>query len=805
MTFSTRGNPRIAQSGVALTSLGAVGGARGTAAGALRVFVEFLTTYDKQNLEALEDDLRQLDHAQNNSVIAEEKRQRRLAKVQRDLTEIEKVSRGRLNTALRSDLKEIEALEGSRSKHNRETAVQLRNQFNAAARARGATQAELGLLARRSKLERQRDRELARQERADKGQTDRLKQRVQLEGQLSKVQAGRAALGPRLAGLAIGAVGGIIGGAILGVGFQLADTAIRAIGDAIQDIVDPSRHARESIAALGEEVANLAKSENLTFFEAAAQKAAEFGLESDRLVVNQLALAAASQAASEAVKDYIEFLKFAGDAEALERQSIKELTDQLVRNAIARGELNKDRDPFITLPFIDPSREEQAARRQELLNEATEAYNRIIDIATRKTEENARAKRDLADANALASIAQERLNDALQTQADAALSAIDARIDALELEPSARTQSLEAALERAQGGSGSSRELQNIAEERSIILLRQRLRLLGENINLEQFSGRFLLEAINARIAALQKQGDEQDRLNKLLDLQFRASQTLRRQQGETISDFIQRRAQENRQILTEQADLQRQALISELQDRKESVQDEVALAELAERRREVLRREGLNAHIKSLQKQLEESRKADKKTLENKRQALEAEKRAIQEKVKEAGRLASQQSIEETLAAIRGAKSLQDLSLISGRIAGLQRAKGTIEELVKAFGIPDFVAKPFLDNINKALSTYLAREEAFVRSTRRPARFQHGGVFDLNNGSTAFGQNVRTGEAGSEIGVVLSNKVAAILQRDKGGNFQQTFNLYGSSDPFTDRHNFKRMVKEAVSEALSR
>ena len=239
---------------MALTSLGAVGGARGTAAGALRIFVEFLTTYDRKAIADLEGDLRNIDHEQNNSTIAEEKRQRRLTQVKNNLAEAERVVRGKLNTELRSDLKRIEELETSRSKRNRTTGVQERATFNAAAKSLGVTRSELDLIANRGKLKKEELTLTERQATAEAGQLARAKQRAQVEAQIGKVQASRAALAPRLAGLAIGAIGGIVGGAVLGVGFALADQAIQKIGDALQDIIDPARHAREAISELGQAV-----------------------------------------------------------------------------------------------------------------------------------------------------------------------------------------------------------------------------------------------------------------------------------------------------------------------------------------------------------------------------------------------------------------------------------------------------------------------------------------------------------------------------------------------------------------------
>jgi hypothetical protein len=81
---------------------------------------------------------------------------------------------------------------------------------------------------------------------------------------------------------------------------------------------------------------------------------------------------------------------------------------------------------------------------------------------------------------------------------------------------------------------------------------------------------------------------------------------------------------------------------------------------------------------------------------------------------------------------------------------------------------------------------------------------FQHGGVLELSNARNPFGQNVRTGEGGTEIGVILSNKVAAILKQRNGMEGQiGPFYVNGSDNPMRDRYALGRLVKEAVAEAL--
>lgn len=794
---------------MALTSLGAVGGARGTAAGALRIFVEFLTTYDKKAIGQLETDLRNIDHAQNTSARAEEKRQRKLHQVQSSLTESERVVKSKLNTQLRADLKRIEGLEASRSKINRERGRQERTVFNQLAKNAGVSREELENLGKRDKLKRQEVVLNQRQAVAEQGQLRRAKERHQVEGAISKVQAGRAALGPRLAGLAIGAVGGVVGGAILGVGFQLAQAALEKIGDVILDIVDPARHAKEAISNLGQAVIDLAKNEGLTIFDAAKQKAEELGLAADEATEALLRQFAAQQFGKQATDDFVEFVTASIHANVLATQSIKDRTEALIKQAKAEGTLTFTP---ITATIGGKGKSATLIDGQNALTLATEQYNASIANNTRLTDENARAKERLAQASALARFQQDALNSALQRQAGIGISAINTQIAALsDVGPSAKTLALESALEKAQsGGSGSGAQLRNIAEQRQLILLRQRLRLLGQNIDLEKFSGKFLLEAINAKIRALQKEGDEQSRLNQLLDLQYESSRKIQRQTGESISDFLERRAKEQRSQLQAEADFRRQAAIDELSELQEKVSDEVALAELAEQRRDALRQGGVSAHIKALQKQLEASKKADAKALEAQRKALEAKAQALQDAADEAGRLAEESATQQVLAFVKGARNLDQLIAVEGRVAGLVRARATIQALLDAFAIPPAIGKVFLENITKQLNAIGGAGEAFRRTQLNrgggsSTSFAHGGVIQLNNARSPFGSNVRFGEEGEELGVILSNRVTKQLKESQAGIGQVgPFYLQGSGDQWRDKYAFKRMVKEAVQEALN-
>lgn len=808
---STRNNPRIAQSGVALTSLGAVGGARGTAAGGLRVLVEFLTTYDKGNIDQLKDDIRQLEHNQTIADAATQKRDTEISRNRQKLAESERVIRGKLNTQLRTDLKQIEVLESSRSRANRATAVSERAIFNAAAQSRGVTATELALLEKRSVLAARTELLEKRNATAQHATVQRTQQLVQVEGQLSKIQQVRASLAPRLTGLAVGALGGIVGGAVLGLGFAAAQDALAKVGDVIQDIIDPARHSREAIRDLGAEIAKLANDKALSFLDAAKLKLKELGHAGDDASANLLAQFAAQAKVTAGIDEYIKFIEAGRHPQSAQIDDVKKLTDTLIEEAKIRGDLKVIQVASDQSLTDFSGTQNEAIDRQYYMNQALIEYERLLAEATAAAEAMARAQREQADAAALAAAKQEALNSALQAISAANSTRIDARIEGLGTGESARTRSIQTAIDRLSSGSGNGlgAQLKNIGDERQLILLRQRLKLLGSNIDLEKYSGKFLLEAIDAKIAALEKEGAAQDRINAALDLQFRMSKQIKRQAGESIADFVERRAQEQRAQLAEQDKLARDAKIASLNELKNKVQDEVALAQNAEQRKTALASAGASARAKLLQKELADSKKHDAAVLAAKKKALEAEKKAYEEKVAEAIKLSSDQATGEALAAIAGAKSVEDIAFLSGKIAGLRRAKGTIEALVAGFLIPDFIAKPFLANINKQLAAYSQKQgqiDPDFSSRSHPRAFAKGGFIELKNSRSPFGSNIKTGEEGTELGYIMSRRMSEAFKDQMGPQQIGPFNVYGDG-PMNTRFQYqlKRTVKEAVAEAVNR
>lgn len=815
MTFSTKSNPKLPQSTAGITSLGAVGGARGTAAGGLRIFVEFFTTYDPKAVKQLESDIARLDKTAGQQAGKDDTRLRRAATVRRELAAIDLIRTKRVDAATRKLWKLEDGLQGARTKSDKALRATTHAQLEAKLKASGLNAVEIAHIQNRYALQK-RQVTLQRQiDSAERRVSDRSKKRLETEGQLTRMQQIKANLGPKLAGLAIGAIGGILGGAILNVGWQLADEAIAKVGEKIQDLIDPARHAKENVKALGDAVNDLANSQNIQQLTAAKKIVEQMGISptSDRGVqlsqlLNELAI---RKQIMDSLEQQIQLQDILDHKAGVDAELRKKVTEEIILAAKANGtytesarNLYNTRGPSAQQGIYINGVALEAAVTEELARLTDNLTDQQYDLA-QATE---RAAQAAANSSALWEGYAQSLSDAISASLALQTAPIDNQIAALGDGESARTRSLQAQLERASGGgSGQAQTLRNLAEERALLLLKMRLKLLGTNINLEKYSGKFLLVAIEAKIAALQKEGDAQERVNQLLDLQYRMGQTIGRNEGESIADYLERRAKEQRDLLQEQDDFQRQTQINALEDKKSNLEDQLALEELAERKRQALREAGVAAHTKALQKQLAASQEADKKALEKKKAALEKQKAALEQAAKEAIALTSESAQKQTLAAINGMKTVEDVGKFSGRLSGLMRAKSSIQALVEGYGLPKWVAAPFLEKLNGLIGAASARSDAIYRNTLGHGTnqgFAKGGVFMLKNSSTPFGQNVRTGEEGSEIGIVLSRNVAKILQAQKPGVGQiGPITINKSTDPYRDAYTLRRAVQAGLEAAV--
>jgi hypothetical protein len=836
MTFSTRSNPRLGQSGVALTSLGAVGGARGTAAGALRIFVEFLTAYDRKAVSQLEGDIAKIDKQSQGYAAKEETRQNRLIQLQSRVREA-KLASGKLDTEQRSALKQIEVLEKSRTASNRALAVVKRRDFESVLKNNKVLSgAEISVLRTRVKNEKEIASIKKTQTAEAVKQTARERQQTTLQNQLGSLSQIKSSIGPKLAGLGIGALGGIFGGALLGVGFAAADAAISAIGEKLLDIVDPARHARDAVKELGTEVNKLASSENISQLDAAKRIVSGFGINPNQAgiglgLTTALTNAAQQNDAADRVDKESKALEILLHQKELEHELRQKVRDVLLQEAAANN-ANVQAETRSTGAKGIVSTVGQTINGMDLETLTTERLNKLLGEFQAESDAAALSQYNLAqaakqaalaeqEAAALASLANDDLANAAGALVDANNARTDKAISGIPTE-SARTKALQAALDAAQGAAGKSsgdaarkKNLANIAEERELILLRMRLRLMGSNIDLDKYAGKFLLEAIDAKIAALQKEGQQQDRLNRLLDLQYKMSQTLRRNEGESIRDFIERRGKENRDNLSEQRDIEREATIERLQELRDKTADEVALADLAKKKIEAMQKDQTDNKIRNLQRELAASRKADAAAAAAMRKRLQAEAAAYADKVKKVLKYASAEEVNRIKLAIGGIHTLDDLYKVSASIQGVQAARGFLKSFGGALVATGLMSQSelnqILGNLDDLLGKYSRQAANFSSNAAKEISqysnfhgFAGGGVV-LRNSMNPFGQNIRVGEGGSELGMAIyPNRVANALRQNGGGGISfGDINIMGSDNPYRDAYRIKRAVSDGIQEAL--
>lgn len=793
-------------SGLGTTSLGAVGGPRGTAAGALRILVEFLTQYDAKAVKQLEADLKSLgdqDAATSAKQLAAQRAFETSKKREVDTAkEIKKLvsSTADKPSAVRSRLREIQNI-GVLSKEGQKRLGILSRELT------GNSQL-LNLVTKRARQERSINGFRTRGQRLAQQELSVQEQQAAKQTQLSAFQKLKGGLGPKLGGLALGALGGIVGGAVLGVGFAAAEAALDAIGEQLQNLFDPGRKARDIIKEVGQAVVELASSaDNAGDLTKGSKEFLEnLGLQADEQTVALLAQAAALSEGNKQLAARLQIIELEKGVEAERTRLIKETT-----RAVAEQQgIPKDfdlRDLGVEAQVAADAERDLAAAEDSAAESARKAAAASYNLE--------RARRAQQAAAQLAAFAEENLAAAISNAAQPRITGLDSQIAGLQnAGDSARTKGLESQIQKLQdaasgGSSGNNAELANIAEEKALILLRQRLRLMGTAIDLEKYSGKFLLEAINAKLAALQKEAAAQDRLNKLLDLQFRMSQKLRRNEGETISDFLERRAQENRGFLSEQRDLEREGVEARLNELKDKTQDEVALAELAERRKNAASKGGTDNRIRDLQRELEASRENDRKITRARIQALQDQKEALEKARDDAIKFSSQEYNEKIRLAISAANTVEKLSELSGQIAGLSAAKAFISGLIASGGLSPADAARLtkaLVNINNSLGQYAAKKHNIITGHAvgtGPLEYAQGGLIRLNNASTPFGSNARFGEGGDEFGLIFQNKVAQKMKDNMKQVGDMTFNMQRGDDWLRDRYEFKRFVKEAVKEAL--
>lgn len=805
---STRTGARLPQSN--LTGLGAVGGPQGVAAGSLRVILEFLTQYDPSAVKQMEADLAKLNadlatyQAQAASRAASNlKLQERITNAEQKLADAGAIANTR---RFKRELDAIRTLSKDPSTKAQAQARldQLVTDVKQVVALNKTQENNLrNLILNQTKLNNGKAQQLTLEQQI----AAILNQQQGTQANLTRMQQLRQGIGGKLGSLAVGAIGATIGGTILaGTVFLAMQTAVEAVGTAIEEnIIDPGKRAREAMLELGKSIDAIGEATTSDTLKV-NQWLQQFGLQVDESTEAALAQAAAVSRAQGAIEAYRLAVEASSNPEAARKKQIEELAKTLERQDEINGQLVQThvKMGYSTALVTD---------KQYYLNLAEQQYIPIAGAAAEAAKREAAAKAGLARANDVAAFTQQMLNQQIQAGLDRAGAAYDARIQAIP-EASARTKRLQAQLNRAQSGGGgggsSNSQLANIAEERALTLLRMRLRELGTAINIEKYEGKFRLEAINAKIKALQKEGEAQQRVNDLLDLQYRMSKEIRREQGESIKDYLARRAQENRSMLAESDQMRRDAQITKLNEQKERLEDEIKLQELAEQAKQAAIQGTTAVNNDALQKRLAASIKNDQKVAEARRKALEKQKKDLIDAANKVIEIATAEQTATWRTALWGMDNINDLNIVSGHLSGLLRGKAALESLARAWGVPWQVVQPFITEINKQLGSYYARKSALTDKALRgkpggstKIKLAEGGVIQLNNASTPFGRNVQFGENGTELGVVLSTKVTDQLRRM---NFPQQigpFMIQSSGDPLRDQFAFKRLVKDAVAEVL--
>lgn len=833
----------IQRTGLGTSSLGAVGGPKGIAAGSVRILLEFLTAYDgkavkqvKADLDSLASQAKKLDAQEASRTRAYQVAQSRVAQAQAIIqTRLSKDERAAFQQSL------IQRQTGNR--RQLDEARQLAKTSIASAVQSGRITQDQGKLLSRHFIELNREKKLKTEiSDIDEKQTLNKREQVKETRKLTALEAPRRNIGQRIGGLFAGGISAVVGGAAIGVGFEAMQAAIDLLGQTIEDLADPARHARDAIKDLGKEILSIRDNGGLTTLQATDEFLQSIGLHLDENKRKQLASAAADTATGTALDEQLKVQTALSHADAVRAENLDKVKKLLI-------EQNPDKNFSDSLPNVRTMTSAQleaakaardAAKEFGLEAQATAYLSSLYQQLEQDALNAAVAQEKLAQETANAA-AMERLAAAFystqgQNQAATVGGAFDSRIGTLQRRRAAldkqsaaagnpRADALQAridSMQTARGNQEFSRSLAANSQERELMLLKQRLKLQGDNINLDRFSGKFLVAAIDAKIEALNKQAAAQDHVNKLQDIERAAADAdkLRRNQGEGIADFIERRAEANQAVLRDQADLRRQDQIDHLNDLKANAEAQVELAQNLEDRRRLIEDKAYQDRLAALQKQLQAAQKLENHALDKKKELLDQEIAAEEKKKQKVLEVTNTQYEQQLLDAISYAKNISDLAAIFGSIQGLQQAKGFIQSLVRAGLLSPTEAAGPLAGINQVLSAFEAKEDQFFPTrpshssalAQNPAadatpgrqssgHFARGGIFTLMNSRNPFGQNIHTGEQGTELGVVLSHSVVKALRAGQGEQRSVgTVNVYNDrTNPYAEAYRTRRAVEQAL------
>lgn len=719
-------------------SLGAVGGAKGFAAGTTSVLLNFILNYNKGNLQQLQKDIadfQQRQLANNQAIQVTQAHQEQLAKRQQAIDEArQKIAHTAGATAANTlDLLKKQELAAKGQKQFTEAqGTALRSNLQALVNAKVITQQQMQYLLDEQGI-RQRLAAATAELNVQTRQGVALEaEKLALQRQQALQQSLLGSAASRVGTLALGVLAGTIGGGIVtGLVLQPIQQAMDAVANGLQDIVDPARHAREGLKDVNSEIDTFIDPGRVSRLEAASkyiqslgtigqglgldpsklgQAAALSGI-SERIqqvnkdlevqahldeLVSQAALQQAGNLAkaAAATTEYdtviqgltdsflsegraraLYSLALQGDATALQilayngstwAQNLEDQGDAAVRAALGIDDLTASIQAYDSYiqnlnqtaldTAISGQVDAEVAAAQALLDGTIAGIRATTETEVARINNlyDRQIERTVAESDARIKQLQRQAQD-LKVDPSARTRSLERRLDALnDAGPSKRTQELAASIERlndAQDKSQYRQQLADLDEQKRQLLLRQRLALTNEQINLDEYAGEDRLIAIDALLARMREQNEVQERFNKLLDIQYQISRGVHREQGETIQDFIQRRAQYYRGLLQQASDLRRQGPEADLEAERDRVEGSLALSELEAKRREVIETRIRKLHLQSLQDQLKASQERDRKELESRRESLQKQlqkSREADQAVLESRRRAIQDEIEK-------------------------------------------------------------------------------------------------------------------------------------------------------------
>lgn len=681
-------------------SLGGVGGPRGVGAGGLRYLIEFVTAYRRGDFKNLEADLAAL---KTQSIATQRDIQTQLTKrialeqniykAQQSQVLLGKVSTENLKqyTDLQTRALAENAVNGKVSADTVGALLAAQQKFiSEAVTSKELTADQAHNLLRQ--LEYSNQLIVTNERLVALGQAQ-----LGLQGEITdkeRIKSTIKDIGTSLKGLAIGSIGAVIGGEILNdLFFKPLQAGIDSIKTHVGEALDPMEAARKAAGELGEAVAAIASSKNISSLEAAKQLITDISKISALRPGTDPGLAAAEaerlaldKQINPVLQQQIDFLKTGRQASAETRDLTR---DQLV----ALSGVTNAYDPIVQILGVlnGPTGIAGVLAGQQALNSAAMGEIPILEQQARENENNLLLEKQRADAaaaladylqeaagvqidahltqtaatiNSFSDIALGRLKAsvdsdiaAIHTQyqgaVDQAQADANARIRSLQERsqnlggPSARTESLQKQLAALNdvGPSRRTRELADqlerinratekqaylsnlaaVAEQKHLLLLKQRLEASQTDIDLGRYHGQARLVAIQAELDLMSRRNAEQQRFNRLLDIQYAISKGVQRAQGESITDFIGRRAVFYRDQLQQAADINNQTVSAALNVEKQRVENEVALRDLAEKRKKIIADRAHQLLLRRLQNELNASKQADQDALDARRKQLQA------------------------------------------------------------------------------------------------------------------------------------------------------------------------------------